>query len=158
MINIAEILKDCPKGTMLYSPICGKVILDRIENNTSYSIVIQASDGAFFRLSKYGEFYDNTGEAECLLFPSKDQRDWTKFKVTKERFDPQTFKPFDKVLVRVSTNKWRADFFSYIEGSPKFNCICVDTANFCCIPYNDDTKHLVGTTYDCPDYYKWWKA
>jgi len=22
---------------------------------------------------------------------------------------------------------------------------------------NDDTKHLVGTTYDCPEYYKWWE-
>ena len=26
-----------------------------------------------------------------------------------------------------------------------------------CIPYNDDTKHLVGTTEEAPEYYRYWK-
>ena len=42
---------------------------------------------------------------ECTLFPSKDQRDWSKFvrfwdKPKVDKFDPKTLQPFDKVLVR----------------------------------------------------------
>ena len=35
--------------------------------------------------------------------------------------------------------------------------VCVDIGYHQCIPYNDDTKHLVGTLNDCPEYYKWWE-
>ena len=34
---------------------------------------------------------------------------------------------------------------------------CLDSYLQMCIPYNDETKHLIGTTNDCPDYYKWWE-
>ena len=59
------------------------------------------------------------------------------------------FEPFDKVLVRDNDNRWRADFFSHldfeVEGHP---FICVGGMANECIPYNDQTKHLIGTTYD----------
>ena len=83
---------------------------------------------------------------ECLLFPSKDNRDWSKFKPKKERFDPKTLKPFDKVLVRVDDDRlWVAILFSHIEMWKQQ------------IPYNDKTAHLVGTTDEAPEYYKWWE-
>ena len=94
---------------------------------------------------------------ECLLFPSKDQRDWSKFTAPwykKEKFDPKTLKPFDKVLVRIS-NLWRVNFFSANEDGAYR---CIDYSFIYCIPYNDDTKHLVGTTKEAPEYYKYWEG
>ena len=84
-------------------------------------------------------------DGECTLFPSKDQRDWSKFNI-EPKFDINTLKPFDKVLIRdCNTQKWRCGFFdSYIEGiHTSFNTMTSWYAQ--CIPYNEDTKHLVGT-------------
>ena len=103
-------------------------------------------------------------EGECTLFPSKDQRDWSKFvrfwdKPKIERFNPKIFQPFDKVLVRdTSSHNWECALFSHIEKL-KFGDRVITVGSFydMCIPYNEDTKHLVGTREDCPDYYKWWE-
>lgn len=98
---------------------------------------------------------------ECTLFPSKDQRDWSKLniywgKVRVERFDPATFKPFDKVLTRDESRYcWNINFFGFIDENKK--CRCSSSFWSQCIPYNDDTKHLLGTRDDCPEYYKWWE-
>lgn len=79
-MNIAEILKNAPKGTKLYSPICGELILDRI-NNTGEPIMLQDETGYFVSFTADGRYYPDYPNAECLLFPSKDNRDWSKFKV-----------------------------------------------------------------------------
>ena len=76
----------------------------------------------------------------------------------KERFDPKTLHPFDKVLARYSTkSNWMCTFFSHIidKVNPHVDCNGI-TVNVC-IPYNEETKHLVGTSDDCPEYYKWWE-
>ena len=95
---------------------------------------------------------------ECTLFPSKDQRDWSKFvrfwdKSKVEKFDPKTLQPFDKVLIK-NGNFWTPNFFGYITGQW---VNCVGTGDVECVPYNEETKHLIGTTEDCPEYYKWWE-
>ena len=105
----------------------------------------------------------------CNLHPAtKEQRDRL-FQIIKEagykwnvesktfevKFDPKTLKPFDKVLVRDNINNpWVCDHFSYINHAN----ICITTAR-CkyCIPYNDDTKHLIGTTDEAPEYYRYWE-
>ena len=103
----------------------------------------------------------NNYDAECTLFPSKEQRDWSKFttswykKDKKDKFNPTTLKPFDKVLVRIS-NLWRVNFFSNKVDSG-CRCIDIDYLFKYCIPYNDDTKHLVGTTDEAPEYYRYWE-
>lgn len=76
-INIAEILKDKPKGTKLYSPIFGGVILDKIykELDTNF-IFIKDKDGDIVSFEPDGKYNIN---GECLLFPSKEMRDWRKF-------------------------------------------------------------------------------
>ena len=79
-------------------------------------------------------------------------RFWDKPKI--ERFDITTLQPFDKVLVRDDNNFWKADFFSYIAGQW---VNCVGGGDVECVPYNEETKHLIGTTEDCQDYYKWWE-
>ena len=76
-LNLVEILKDCPKGTKLYSTIFGEVDFDSIENNSTYPIIIKSKHYGIDRLSIDGKRFVDCGE--CALFPSKEQRDWSKF-------------------------------------------------------------------------------
>lgn len=148
-INLCQILKDCPKGTKLWSPVWGDITFETID----------AFDGLVYVLKHKGVhiILDNgkfDADGECIIFPSKDQRDWSKFKAPIKRFNPEEFKPFDKVLLRIDERDiWQPDFFGYKDG----NCItCVTYGNVRCIPYNEETKHLAGKRDDCPEYYKWW--
>ena len=159
-LNLVEILKDCPKGTKLYSPIYGDVEFDCI-NKGEDSVKFVKSDGYRGSVTAQGlvlSCYDG----ECTLFPSKEQRDWSKFKPKQPKFDPNTLKPFDKVLVRDSDGcRWRCAFYSHTRENDKSSFKYVATGsslgNVCCIPYNDDTKHLVGTTEEAPKYYRYWE-
>ena len=156
-IDLTKILKDCPKGTKLYTSNFGEVEFRQIGKYNEYSITVELKTGAFEGFTPDGKLFPNHN-GECVLFPSKDQRDWSKFTAPwykKERFDHKTLNPFDKVLVRDNINNpWVCDHFSYINHAN----ICITTAR-CkyCIPYNDDTKHLVGTTEDAPEYYRYWE-
>lgn len=160
-IDLTKILDGCPIGTKFYSSIFDEVVFLRIDReNPSYPILIKVSFEPKWRnLTKQGKFYAAVGE--CTLFPSKDQRDWSKFvrfwdKSKIEKFDPKTLHPFDKVLVRDEDCYWTADLFSHIDDS--IGRVCCSWYSWKqCIPYNDETKNLVGTTDDCPEYYKWWE-
>ena len=156
-IDLTQILEGCPKGTKLYSSVYGEVEFDSTTDVGLFPIRV-ISGYHNYKFSNYGRIYPLLGE--CTLFPSKDQRDWSKFerfwdKARIERFDVNTLQPFDKVLVRNYNNRiWEPDFFGYIKGDWVWS---LQTAYNQCIPYNEETKHLLGTTNDCPDYYKWWE-
>lgn len=78
-INIAEILKDCPKGMKLYSPICGEVKFNEIDiDNERHPIALKSCRGTI-NFAEDGHFCAAYDTAECLLFPSSEMRDWTKF-------------------------------------------------------------------------------
>lgn len=77
-INIAEILKDCPKGMKLYSPLYGEVEYQRI-NATDYPIVVMDRENSIRVFSKEGCFLTNLPDTECQIFLSYEMRDWTKF-------------------------------------------------------------------------------
>ena len=159
-IDLTKILENCPKGFELYSPICGSCEFYGIDGFFKHLVCVTHKDGSFYMFTKEGYLYDGYDDAECLLFPSKDQRDWSKFTtpwIKKERFDPKTLKPFDRVLVRNSKiEKWRCNHFSYFnEGN---ECLYVTFISYkFCVPYNDDTKHLVGTDHEAPEYYRYWE-
>lgn len=79
-INIAEILKDKPKGTKLYSSACGKCELKEADDK-SFKISFYSSKSGFMNggegtFDKNGNLYD---DGECIIFPSKEMRDWSKF-------------------------------------------------------------------------------
>ena len=79
----------------------------------------------------------------------------TKMHHEEPRFDPKTLQPFDKVLVRTELKGvWNIDLFGYKKGP---FAVCLDTAINDCIPFNNETEHLLGTNDDCPEYYKWWE-
>ena len=260
-LNLVEILKDCPKGIKLYSTIFGDVKFNHVENDT-YPIVLDVREGFTFRVSQDGR-YINDFNGECTLFPSKEQRDWSKFnpkknglvstcefkdgdilsyqnknlenrtiyiyryrervntsyyvalsgntysifrinnkgedalngydetvcfatkdekkklfqaikdngykwnaktktleKLVKPKFDPKTLQPFDKVLARNTENStWRGTLFSYYNKDDRvsYPCVTVGYVFSVCIPYNDETKHLLGTSDEAPEYYRYWE-
>ena len=137
-MNIVEKLKDCPTGTKLYSPIFGDCFFDYIaSNDATYQIKVKAEEHtvSFLADGRYLNGYNG----ECMLFPSRDNRDWSSFKIKKE----YNFKPFDKVLVRDYDDQcWECNFFSRIDGS--YFCCTYGTWTYC-IPY-EGNEHLVGTT------------
>ena len=158
-IDLTKILKDCPKGFELYSPICGSCKFYGIDGFFKHLVCVTHKDGSFYMFTKEGYLYDGYHDVECVLFPSKDQRDWSKFTAPwykkKKKFDPKTLKPFDRVLVRDNkSGKWQCNFFSYIDG-PYYNTI--DYSYTYCIPYNEETKHLIGTSNEAPKYYRHWE-
>lgn len=158
-IDLTKILKDCPKDTKLYCSLYGEVLFEGIitgKCNHFIEVYVKVLN-SLIMFTYNGRYFSN---GECVLFPSKDQRDWNKFTAPwykKDKFDPSTLKPFDKVLVQISRDDiWSVDFFSYYNDEYK-KCICTGLVHyFYCIPYNDETKDLVGTCDEAPDYYKWW--
>ena len=159
-LNLVEILKDCPEGTKLYSTVYGNVELVRVYlDNDTYPIEIKIGESSDMTcITNDGRLFDDF-RGECILFPSKDQRDWSKFKTKKPKFDPKTFQPFDKVLVYDIYDiceGWACALFSHIRES-EYPYSTSSGSFKVCIPYNDDTKHLLGTTDEVPEYYRYWE-
>lgn len=225
-IDLTKILKDCPKGTFLWSKVHGPVEFQGIIDSpicpisTYYYTGKSTYDASF---TKEGSI-DPHFKGECLLFPSKEQRDWSKFTAPwyknvssqtnehtwlhlvsdvltwkdgigqyldnpevqeiakrlcnkyaqklynpsvlsnssntgkgKQKFDPNTLRPFDKVLGKNGLDIWRCDFFSSYMETYACKNVCIGGSYLCCIPYNDDTKHLVGTNDEAPEYYRYWE-
>lgn len=213
-LNLVEILKDCPKGTKLYSTIYGDVEFESINEDKYHPIIVRIDDDYMECFSADGKIY-SFYDGECTLFPSREQRDWSKFNPKKpkfvpkfkvgdmirhketnkddvyeiskvyddsygivgftwmiymkyqdqyelvsNKFDPKTLQPFDKVLVRDAKNgPWQCALFSNIKEKELSIFRYATISNFYkyCIPYNDDTKHLVGTTEEAPEYYRYWE-
>ena len=259
-IDLTKILKDCPKGFELYSSVHGKLFYDGMYIDSSASRI-------YFRHSSSRSIVDGSpilitylrdgklycGEGECTIFPSKEQRDWSKFtalwykkerdaiacletqgedkkeinnnfdvlpglykcihrmfdgtpdgrllfeidnvykclskhnraefevsyghsvyledpivhryfipfegeQISSPKFNPNTLNAFDKVLVFDSDRPWTPLLFSYLEYSLNYPRMqCFDFAARKVIPYNDETKHLVGTTKEAPKYYRYWE-
>ena len=162
-IDLRKILENCPKGIRFYTTTFGYVNFKMIIPSSEYPIIVyckeEINEKSFTVDGKFMKNYD----AECTLFPSKDQRDWSKFSAPWfqnekiEKFDPNTLKPFDKVLV-FTNGEWTCDFFSHTLSGDIFNkrCMGIGDVNVV-IPYNDETKHLVGTTDEAPEFYKYWE-
>lgn len=158
-IDLTKILENCPKGWKFYSTIYGEVEFEKIKKESKYQIVLITNHGNNCYIKSDGRYHGDF-DGECTLFPSKDQRDWGKFTAPwykKEKFDPKTLKAFDRVLVRnYGTAKWRCDHFSFIQED--FVHHYVASASYAyCIPYNEETKHLVGTKEEAPEFYRYWE-
>lgn len=248
-LNLVEILKDCPCGTKLYSTIRGDVEFEKIVENTNYPIQYKYRNKNNTILSDYISIdgkYSYYGE--CILFPSKDQRDWFKFKVEPEmvdgeiyytrinlvewiyiyrknytfktmhyvavlnnylmvfnnictthnedikvlrkateeekrlffeiiekngrkwdvikkelvkikpKFDINTLQPFDKVLTRDwDDSVWRCNIYEYFDKNHDYPFMTIRGSFKQTIPYNNETKYLVGTREMPPKEYITWE-
>ncbi len=84
-LNLAKLLSSCPKGTKLWSPLFGEVTFEFVEKrNVGAPIVLTSPDGSLCRFGEDGTYYQGYEDAECLLFPSKNCRDWSKFELFKD--------------------------------------------------------------------------
>ena len=179
-IDLTKILKDCPKGWKFYSSVYGDVEFVEIYSkpvlcnprpredewlgqeihNSEHPILFDA-DGFEHRVSSRGEMIK--GRGECTFFPSREQRDWSKFTAPwykKEKFDPTTLNPFDKVLVRDSIhNYWACALYSHEIKSEESQYRYATTGCYYryCIPYNEDTACLVGTKDEPSEFYRYWE-
>lgn len=131
-VNIAEILKDKPQGTKLYSPICGECKLSYIESEKSEPQIGIESDafGAFY-------FWDDGKayvEGECLLFPSDKMRDWAKFSWNKGDVLKNT--AYEE---RVIFDGFLNDDYTYFKGKHPLDCS--DKLN---ITYHEECNCFTG--------------
>ena len=126
-INIVEILKDKPQGTKLYSSACGKCKLEEVDDK-SFKISFYSSKFGFMNggegyLDKNGKLYD---DGECVVFPSKEMRDWSKFQWKKGDVlvsnDGGTEVIFDKWYDDTYTNFYSKHYLnSEDENNIKYN-------------------------------------
>lgn len=153
-INLCDLMRHCPPGEKFYCTSMDKEVgFLRVVGNKIYV----SDNRSVYAFSNNGK---SASTDEYLLLPSKYQPDWSKFKAPK--FSPKTFKPFDKVLLRDGDEfKWVPSFIDSVLKEPSGKYLAVELVTRCkwnmCIPYNDDTKHLLGTSENCDEYYKWWE-
>lgn len=239
-LDLTEILKNCPKGTKFYSRCFGIVNFLKIQKDW---ILVADYIGSILKYDKNGKFNYAEESAEIDLFPSKDQRDWSKWhrpfidgdiltytlwnkptiyiyrengtrntsyyaayssgtntfysdatgalagdiadlrfandeekqklfdiikkngyewdsekkelKKIEEKFDIDTLQEFDRVLARSNNGIWFVDIYSHFcEKDNEFGC--VGGIHSQCVPYNDETKHLRGTSQQAPEKYINW--
>ena len=160
-IDLTKILENCPVGWEFWSDNYGKVRFKCINKSYDRPIFVKRTDGGDAYYTKEG-WCSKDFSASCLLWPSKDCRDWSKFTAPcykKEKFNPKTLKPFDKVLVQCNNSEsWKVQLFSHIiEGDKICPYVCISYNYKYCIPYNNDTKHLVGTKKEAPEFYRYWE-
>jgi hypothetical protein len=232
-LDLTKILKDCPKGIELYSPMYGLGILTKVTNRIHVKFPKEHNVKCFRPDGKVSE------DGEIMLFP-KGKTTWEEFKrpfvdgdvivggdyiglyetyrkgniithcsidenlnfilgevyycfgverlateeekqklfdaikangykwnsetktlkeLKKEKFDPKTLQPFDKVIVRDEDgNTWCISLFGWMENYDAYPFHCGEERGWVqCVPYNDETKHLIGTTQQAPSKYITWE-
>ena len=150
-MNIIDKIK---VGDTLYSTIMGEATIIKIDskNTCANNIIVKSELGLTFSFDKEGKYY-TTGE--CVLFPSKENRDWSTYS---PKFNTSTLEPFDKILVRDYNNHcWTTSLYSHYEDYEEQRFYIANNTSWNqCVPYNEETKHLVGTTKMPDDKYINW--
>lgn len=148
-IDLVEILKNVPEGTKLWSSVHGEVEFHKIDAECSDTpIFVKCSDAHVDAFTRSGRLYVDYTDAECILFPSKDQRDWSKFK-TENRTEFVELKPFYCVLVRDRDgDEWYPNLFSrkYKDQEYPYEVLLTGSQYRQVIPYNKDTEKLAFTS------------
>lgn len=75
-LNIAEILKNKPKGTKLYTDTFGELSIENVYTGNEFGITLLCKDGddlSFYNDGRYSTY------GEPILVPSREMRDWSKF-------------------------------------------------------------------------------
>ena len=136
MTNLVNILKHCPEGTKLYSPIFGEVTLYSVNNRIIDVIVTNCSDETtHIAFSRLGRLILGYSDAECVLFPSKDQRDWDKFRIPTKKGDVIMFNGQVPCLV---TGDYSQDIKNWV-------CGLLEDGDFC--------TNIMHPSEWCPSFY-----
>ena len=158
-LNLVEILKNCPKGTKLYSTVLGDVYFYGVSKDARYPIGVTVAGNSDYRtFTSDGKLWIDY-DGECALYPSKDQRDWGKFTIKRTKFDPETLQPFDQVLVWIDAEScWMPAIFTFLDCTLDYlRMVLYNGLAVKVIPYNDKTMNLIGQTKEAPEYYRYWE-
>ena len=126
-MNIAKILKYCPKGTKLYSPLYGDVTLECVKAS-KFPIIINNYTGCQHVLTEHGYFMYNIPNSECILFPSKEQRDWKKFRLPVKRGDIMMMPDTNHAFIATGEFTDNASVM-FICGVDEDNELCINPGN-----------------------------
>lgn len=141
-INIAKILKNVPKGTKLWSPICGECKLLYITFiDSSINVSVEENDSPSFTFLSDGRYADYP-DAECLLFPSKEHRNWSTFKLPQKH---KHFEPFQKILVQsigFNVRVWVADIYSHYRDETHYTITGIGCSDNEILPYEGNEYKL----------------
>lgn len=110
-------------------------------------IYINQVEGEFFtRISRIKRFATDSEKQQLFDALAKEGKRWDSEKKQIVDLKPKVeLKPFDRVLVRDSkSDNWRANLFGYIDNGEYYHCVFANWVY--CIPYNEETAHLLGTT------------
>lgn len=100
-LNLCEILKNCPEGTKLYSPIIGQVEFVCIEEGRNWPIQV-SENGTIHSFRSNGMYLNHSG-GECILFPSKENRDWSTFNTDVwSEHNEMTFKEYQQKALQTA--------------------------------------------------------
>lgn len=155
-LNLRELLKFAPIGIKLWSSKYGECELVKVINDDNvhsigsidYPIVCKAEnkdgDIIYVTFTENGIGNGNNSNGECILFPSRRNRDWSKIDASKLY---KHFKPYQKVLVRSYSNGntiWIPGFYGYYDTEEKLHWILgigfVDNSRI--ISYNNNKNKL----------------
>ena len=151
MINLISILKHCPEGTKLYSPIFGEVTLYSVNNRIIDVIATNYSnETTHIEFSRLGRLILGYSNAECVLFPSKDQRDWGKFQIPAKRGDIMMFIDKSAVFMIDTKKNTYTDTIAYTGNNTGFKINEHIVRSY--IPASEDMKEKLFTAIDKAGY------
>ena len=165
-LDLIKVLDGCPVDTEFYSDTFGVLRFRGIDTSLEYPLMfIDAHCNTRFFTPDGKFFVSSSSNCKLSIFPSDTQRDWSKFerfwdKPEVKHFDPKTFKPFDKVLVRDSdVDVWQCEMLSHLcSKETTYPYFCCGGPYYYCIPYNNETEHILGTSGEAPAFYRYWEA
>ena len=152
MTNLVSILKHCPEGTKLYSPIYGEVVLDSVQSKYIYTLA-KTNNGATLvvEFTSLGRLHYEFSNSECVLFPSKDQRDWDKFRIPTKKGDVIMFNGQVPCLV---TGDYSQDKKNWVCGLLEDGDFCTNIiypSEWCPCFYTFATKEVKDKLFEAMD-------
>ena len=152
MTNLISILKHCPEGTKLYSPIYGEVVLDSVQSKSIYTLA-KTNNGATLvvEFTRLGRLYSEFSNSECVLFPSKDQRDWDKFRIPTKKGDVIMFNGQVPCLV---TGDYSQDKKAWVCGLLEDGDFCtniIHPSEWCPCFYTFATEEVKDKLFEAMD-------
>lgn len=162
---------DAKDGDFIRTYDLDTIIFSRISNGGAECYVSYNKKEDRLSIPKRGTFYFDidsiyrpaTQEEKDEFMKKLDDEGyvWNQEELRLERKDKEftinDFKPFDKVLVRLDGYKWSVDFYSYFDREINKYIATSDSSWEYCIPYNEETAHLLGTTEEYNGKYKTWE-
>ena len=152
MTNLISILKHCPEGTKLYSPIYGEVTLYSVNNRRIDVIATNCSDETtHIEFSSLGRLILGYSNAECVLFPSKDQRDWDKFRIPTKKGDVIMFNGQVPCLVTGDYSRDKKDWVCGLLEDGDFCTNIIHPSEWCPCFYTFATEEVKDKLFEAMD-------